>query len=118
MSKQERILADAEAELQHPKAAYGVGTNIRHLQGWALIASALVMVLIFIFRFTGLNSVEHLGEILAIIYSLFFIVGLPGIQSTQPQTKYWGKIGLILMSIPTLNTIADHVDNSFCAISS
>jgi len=98
-------LADAEAELQHPKTAYGVGTNIRHLQGRALIASALVMVLVFIFRFAGLNSIEHLGEILTIIYSLFFIVGLPGIQSTQPQTKYWGKIGLILMSIPALERL-------------
>lgn len=80
--------------------------NIRRVQGWALVISALVNILLQIFNITGLtNRIQYSFEILMLISGLFFIFGLFGIQTTQPTTKYWGQIGLALMLIPALDKI-------------
>lgn len=78
--------------------------NIRRVQGWALIISALTSVLILVFNLIGLsNRIQYLPETLGLISALLFIFGLPSIQAVQPITKLWGQIGLTLMSIPAVD---------------
>src|SRR5689334_18672344 len=91
--------------------------DIRRLQGWALIISALLGISKYLFNFTGFtNRIQYLPETLALVSAMLFVFGLPGIQAVQPRTKYWGIIGLILMVIPQLdqfffgliNLLTDH----------
>ena len=80
--------------------------NIRQFQGWALISSAFIMVVLLAYNFIGSASgIPYVSDILIIMYCVFFIVGLPGIQAVQPKTKNWGKIGLALMLIPPLDEL-------------
>ena len=69
------------------------------LSGWALILSALI----FLFGFAWdhlLNGPYTLFTVmLGIVGNILFLVGLPGIQQSQPQTGRPGQIGLILMAI-------------------
>lgn len=75
--------------------------DIRRLQGWALIIGAMTEILLFILNWAGItNRIQYAHETLALVYSVLFILGLPAIQTTQPQTKRWGKIGLVLMFLP------------------
>jgi len=67
------------------------------LSGWALILSALI----FLFGFAWdhlLNGPFTLFTVMiGILGDLLFLIGLPGIQQSQPQTGRPGQIGLILM---------------------
>ncbi len=74
--------------------------NIGRLQGWALLISALASTLLRL----GLgNRIQYGTETLLLVSSVFFIFGLLGIQTIQPQTKLWGLIGLFLMAIPAVD---------------
>ena len=74
--------------------------NIGRLQGWALLISALASTLLQL----GLgNKIQYGTETLLLVSSVFFIFGLLGIQTIQPQTKIWGLIGLFLMAIPAVD---------------
>jgi hypothetical protein len=69
------------------------------LSGWALILSALI----FLFGFAWDHLLNGPFTLLTVMIGLFgdilFLVGLPGIQQSQPQTGSPGQIGLILMGI-------------------
>ena len=70
-----------------------------HLSGWALILSALI----FLFGFAWdhlLNGPFTLFTVMiGLLGDILFLIGLPGIQQSQPQTGRPGQIGLILMSL-------------------
>jgi hypothetical protein len=74
--------------------------NIGRIQGWALLISALASTLL---RLGLANNIQHGTEILLLVSSALLIFGLPSIQTIQPQTKYWGLIGLFLLSIPAID---------------
>lgn len=69
------------------------------LSGWALILSALI----FLFGFAWDHLINGPFTFLTVMIGLFgdllFLVGLPGIQQSQPQTGRPGQIGLLLMGI-------------------
>ncbi len=69
------------------------------LSAWALILSALI----FLFGFAWdhvLNGPFIIFTVtLGLLGSVLFLVGLPGIQQSQPQTERPGQVGLILMGI-------------------
>ena len=69
------------------------------LSGWALILSALI----FLFGFAWDHLLNGPFTLLTVMVGLFgdilFLVGLPGIQQSQPQTGRPGQIGLLLMGI-------------------
>ena len=69
------------------------------LSGWALILSALI----FLFGFAWdhlLNGPFTLFTVMiGLLGDLLFLVCLPGIQQSQPQTGRPGQIGLILMGL-------------------
>jgi hypothetical protein len=79
--------------------------NIRRFQGLALIISALASASLLINKYTGLNRIQYISETLIIVSGVLFIFGLSGIQTVQPKTKYWGRIGLVLMAIPAIDQI-------------
>ena len=70
-----------------------------HLSGWALILSALI----FLFGFAWdhlLNGPFTLFTVMiGLLGDILFLIGLPGIQQSQPQTGRPGQIGLILMGL-------------------
>ena len=69
------------------------------LSGWALILSALI----FLFGFAWdhlLNGPFTLFTVMiGLLGDILFLIGLPGIQQSQPQTGRPGQIGLMLMGI-------------------
>src|SRR5512146_2950827 len=69
------------------------------LSGWALILSALI----FLFGFAWDHLLNGPFTLFTVMLGLFgnilFLVGLPGIQQSQPQTGRPGQSGLILMGI-------------------
>jgi len=75
------------------------------LSGWALILSALI----FLFGFAWDHLLNGPFTLFTVMMGLFgdilFLVGLPGIQKSQPQTGRTGQIGLILMGIGTVIAI-------------
>ena len=75
------------------------------LSGWALILSALI----FLFGFAWdhvLNGPFTLFTVLiGLSGDILFLIGLPGIQQSQPQTGGPGQIGLILMGLGALIAI-------------
>lgn len=75
------------------------------LSGWALILSALI----FLFGFAWdhvLNGPYTLFTVmLGLVGNVLFLVGLPGIQQSQPQTGRPGQVGLILMGIGSVIAI-------------
>ena len=75
------------------------------LSGWALILSALV----FLFGFAWdhlLNGPFTLFTVMiGLLGAILFLIGLPGIQQSQPQTGRPGQIGLILMGLGALIAI-------------
>jgi hypothetical protein len=75
------------------------------LSGWALILSALI----FLFGFAWdhlLNGPFTLFTVMiGLLGDILFLVGLPGIQQSQPQTGRPGQIGLILMGLGALIAI-------------
>ncbi len=73
--------------------------NIRRLLGWALILSAICLLLA---RFLPVSSVS---QILAVIGTVLFIVGVPAIQLHQPEGLI-GWIGILLLEIAALIAMA------------
>ena len=75
------------------------------LSGWALILSALI----FLFGFAWdhlLNGPFTLFTVMiGLLGDILFLIGLPGIQQSQPQTGRPGQIGLILMGLGALIAI-------------
>lgn len=75
------------------------------LSGWALILSALI----FLFGFAWdhlLNGPFTLFTVMiGLLGEILFLIGLPGIQQSQPQTGRPGGIGLILMGLGTFIAI-------------
>ena len=75
------------------------------LSGWALILSALI----FLFGFAWdhlLNGPFTLFTVMiGLLGDILFLIGLPGIQQSQPQTGRAGHIGLILMGLGTVIAI-------------
>jgi hypothetical protein len=75
------------------------------LSGWALILSALI----FLFGFAWdhlLNGPFTLPTVMIVLLGdILFLIGLPGIQQSQPQTGRPGQIGLILIAIGTVIAI-------------
>lgn len=75
------------------------------LSGWALILSALI----FLFGFAWdhlLNGPFTLFTVMiGLLGDILFLIGLPGIQQSQPQTGRPGGIGLILMGLGTFIAI-------------
>jgi hypothetical protein len=73
--------------------------NWIRLSGWALILCALI----FLFGFAWdhlLNGPYTLFTVmLGVVGNILFLVGLPGIQQSQPQTGRPGQVGLLLMGI-------------------
>ncbi len=69
------------------------------LSGWALILSAII----FLFGFAWdhvLNGPYTLFTVmLGVVGDILFLIGLPGIQQSQPQIGRPGQIGLLLMGI-------------------
>jgi len=69
------------------------------LSGWALILSALI----FLFGFAWdhlLNGPFTLFTVMiGLLGDILFLIGLPGIQQSQPQTGRPGQIGLMLMGL-------------------
>ncbi len=75
------------------------------LSGWALILSALI----FLFGFTWdhiINGPFTLATVMiGVLGDILFLIGLPGIQQSQPQTGRPGQIGLILIGLGTVIAI-------------
>jgi hypothetical protein len=75
------------------------------LSGWALILSALIFFIGFAWDHL-LNVPFSLVTVLVGIFGdILFLVGLPGIQQTQPQTGRPGQLSLILIGIGTVIAI-------------
>ncbi len=68
---------------------------IRRLQGWALILSAICLLLA---RFLPVSNMSH---IIAVIGTILFILGVPAIQLFQPEGLI-GWVGILLLEIAAL----------------
>lgn len=69
------------------------------LSGWALILSALIFLFEFAWDHLFNGPYTLFTVLLGVIGNILFLVGLPGIQQSQPQTRWPGQIGLIHMGI-------------------
>ncbi len=66
--------------------------NFRRMQGWALVVSAIILLLSLV---GSISSVFHYLNVLGI---LLFIIGIPAIQSVQPMGTP-GLIGIVLLEL-------------------
>ncbi len=73
--------------------------KIRRLQGWALILSAICLLL---GRFLPVSSISH---IIAVAGTVLFILDVPAIQLHQPEGLI-GWIGILLLEIAALIALA------------
>jgi hypothetical protein len=69
------------------------------ISGWALILSALIFLFGFAWDHLINGPFTLLTVMIGLLGDLLFLIGLPGIQQTQPQTGWPGQIGLLLMGI-------------------
>ena len=69
------------------------------LSGYALILSALIFLFGFAWDHVFNGPFTLLTVTIGLVGSLLFLVGLPGIQKSQPQTGRPGQAGLVLMGI-------------------
>lgn len=76
-----------------------------HFSGWALILSALIFLFGFVWDHLLNGPYTLFTVLLGVIGNILFLVGLPGIQQSQPQTGRPGQIGLILMGIGAIIAI-------------
>jgi hypothetical protein len=75
------------------------------LSGWALILSALIFLFGFAWDHVLNGPFTLFTVMIGVLGDLLFLIGLPGIQQSQPQTGRPGQIGLILMGIGTIIAI-------------
>jgi hypothetical protein len=73
--------------------------KLRHLGGWALLASTLIGVFLSVeMLVSGANTPAPI-TIVQLVGFLLFIAGLPAIQAVQPQTGRLGQLGLVLLGL-------------------
>ncbi len=78
--------------------------NLRRFGGYALCVSALISLSLSLwYNLGGDNST--LVTVAALLGGTLFIVGLPAIQSMQPQTGRLGQVGLALMALGSLTAM-------------
>ncbi|MGE5374000.1 MAG: hypothetical protein ACM3XO_03010 [Bacteroidota bacterium] len=75
------------------------------LSGWALILSALIFLFGFAWDHVLNGPFTLFTVMIGLLGDLLFLIGLPGIQQSQPQTGRPGQIGLLLMGIGTVIAI-------------
>ena len=75
------------------------------LSGWALILSALIFLFGFAWDHVLNGPFTLFTVMIGILGDILFLIGLPGIQQSQPQTGRPGQIGLILMGLGALIAI-------------
>jgi len=75
------------------------------LSGWALILSALIFLLGFAWDHLLNVPFSFFTVMVGLFGDILFLLGLPGIQRSQPQTGRPGQIGLTLMGIGTVIAI-------------
>lgn len=83
--------------------------KIRKIQGWALLLSTAISIF-----FLAVNAfVENLSSkpflILMIVEGFLFILGISAVYAVQPQIGTFGKVGLILMTIPAFSQIGSNI---------
>src|SRR5512138_3749378 len=69
--------------------------TIRRLQGWALVLSAICLLL---GSFLPASNASH---VIAIVGTVLFVLGVPAIQALQPERTI-GWIGILLLEIAAL----------------
>jgi hypothetical protein len=81
--------------------------NTIRVRGWALIACALhdVFVVIMLGFFGGLSLTVPFA-ITEIIYAVLLVIGISAVQATQPQTKRWGRVGLLFMALYAISLLS------------
>jgi hypothetical protein len=67
------------------------------LSGWALILSALIFLFGFAWDHVINGPFTLFTVMIGLLGDILFLIGLPGIQQSQPQTGRAGQIGLLLM---------------------
>ena len=75
------------------------------LSGWALILSALIFLFGFAWDHVLNGPFTLFTVMIGLLGDILFLIGLPGIQQSQPQTGRPGQIGLILMGLGALIAI-------------
>ncbi len=75
------------------------------LSGWALIVSALIFLVGFAWDHLLNVPFSLFTVMVGLLGDILFLVGLPGIQQSQPQTGRPGQLGLILIGIGTIIAI-------------
>ncbi len=75
------------------------------LSGWALILSALIFLFGLVWDHVINGPFTLATVVIGILGDILFLIGLPGIQQSQPQTGRAGQIGLILIAIGTVIAI-------------
>ena len=79
--------------------------NWIRISGWALIISPLIFFFGFAWDHLINGPFTPLTVVIGLLGDVIFLLGLPGIQQTQPQTGRLGVIGLIIMAIGTVIAI-------------
>jgi hypothetical protein len=79
--------------------------NWIRLSGWALILSALIFLIGFAWDHLLHVPFSFFTVMVGLFGDILFLIGLPGIQRSQPQTGRPGQIGLILIGIGTIIAI-------------
>lgn len=75
------------------------------LSGWALILAALIFLIGFAWDHVLNVPFSFFTVMVGLFGDILFLIGLPGIQRSQPQAGRLGQIGLILMGIGTIIAI-------------
>jgi len=80
--------------------------NIRRLQGWALLLSAICLL---VGRFLPTLPIANGAVILAILGTILLIFSIPAIQALQPEGLV-GWIGIVLIELAALIALAFQLD--------
>ncbi len=73
--------------------------------GWALILSSVLELFVWVWLQILGQPNSFLIRVIGLAGVILFLVGLPAIQETQPQTDRWGQVGLALMGAAALIAI-------------
>ncbi len=72
--------------------------QLRRLGGWALLSNAAIGTLLIVTDLANVKPSTPMA-LLHLLALALFLVGLPAIQATQPQTGRGGQVGLTLMGL-------------------
>ena len=78
-------------------------TLTMRIGGWALIVCVFLEIMLSLFGGLGPRVPSGITET---IYAVLLVIGMSAIQATQPQTKHWGMIGLLLMVLSKISLIS------------